>query len=76
MAKMKRIRSPRSLELHQKRLNYLALHFDPFQAQANQECQQIITFYELDTLLDNPFAFTNTILQMLDLLEEKRKTLA
>lgn len=73
VASLKRTRSPKSLELHQKRLQFLAQNFDPFAGAASSECQQILDHYGLGPSTQNPFAFTNLLLQMLDLLEERTR---
>lgn len=73
MASLKRVRSAKTLALHQKRLQYLAQNFDPFAGGMDQECQQIVAHYQLDAEIQDPFRFTNIVLQMLDSLEEKSR---
>lgn len=73
IASLKRVRAPRTIELHQKRLSFLARELDPFQPNANMECAQILTHYGLT--VDDPYGFTNTLLRMLDALEEKQRLL-
>lgn len=76
VASLKRTRSPKTLELHQKRLQFLAQNLDPFAGDISPECQQILDLYGLEDSLMNPFGFTNTLLQMLDLLEERTRPLS
>jgi hypothetical protein len=76
VASLKRTRSPKTLVLHQKRLQFLAQNFDPFAPTPESECMQILAFYKLTDLAQDPFRFTNVVLQMLDLLEEKLKATA
>jgi hypothetical protein len=73
IASLKRVRAPRTIELHQKRLSFLARELDPFQPSANAECAQILAHYGL--AVDDPYSFTNTLLRMLDALEEKQRLL-
>lgn len=75
VASLKRVKSPKTLGLHQKRLQHLAQNFDPFAGTMSNECQQIVTFYHLDGTIQDPFLFTNLILRMLDILEEKQRAL-
>ena len=74
VAKMKRVRSLKTLKTHQKTLQFLALDFDPFTNDMSSEAKQIIAQYHLESEIADPFQFTNTLLRMLDLLEERIKT--
>lgn len=71
ISSLKRTRSQKTLQLHQKRLQHLAQNFDPFAGEISPECQTILQHYRLDA--SDPFRFTNQLLQMLDLLEERTK---
>ena len=71
ISSLKRVRSPKTLALHQKRLQYLAQNFDPFTGVSDSECQQILALYHLEIDAQDPFRFTNLVLQMLDVLEER-----
>jgi hypothetical protein len=73
VASVKRIRSLKTVKLHQQRLSYLAQHFDPFVPEASSECAQILALYQLE--VTDPYSFTNTLLRMLDTLEEKQRLL-
>lgn len=73
VASLKRVKSLKTINTHQKRLQHLAQHFDPFAGTMSNECQQIVTFYHLDGVVQDPFLFTNLILRMLDILEEKQR---
>ena len=75
VSSLKRVRSAKTLAMHQKRLQYLAQNFDPFSGTMNNECQQVVTFYGLDGAVQDPFLFTNVTLRMLDILEEKQRAL-
>lgn len=75
VSSLKRVKSAKALALHQKRLQHLAQNFDPFAGTMSNECQQIVTFYHLDGAITDPFLFTNVILRMLDILEEKQRAL-
>ncbi len=74
VSKLKRVRSLKTLQTHQKTLQFLAQDFDPFTTELSQESKQILSQYHLENLVGDPFGFTNTLLQMLDLLEERIKT--
>lgn len=74
VAKMKRVRSLKTLKTHQKTLQFLALDFDPFTTNLSNEAKQILAKYHLESEISDPFQFTNTLLRMLDLLEERIKT--
>lgn len=74
VSKMKRVRSHKTLLTHQKTLQFLAQDFDPFTNEVSSEAKQILEAYHLEGMLADPFQFTNTLLQMLDLLEERIKT--
>lgn len=65
----------KELALVQKKLNYLCLEFDPYNdAELSPEEQNIIEEYELSDYVGNPFAFTNVVLQMMDMLETEIKS--
>lgn len=57
-----------------KKLNYLCLNFDPYNnLHLRQEEENILNEFELKEYLNNPFHFTNIILQMLDKTESEIK---
>lgn len=59
----------------QKKLNFLCMEFDPYtDTELTQEEQNIIEEYELSDYIGNPFAFTNIVLQMMDILETEIKS--
>jgi hypothetical protein len=74
LSSLKRTRSKKTLELHQKRLQFLAQNFDPFAGDVSSECAQIMQQYQISLTALDPFRFTNLVLQMLDALEEKIKS--
>ncbi len=74
LSSLKRTRSKKTLELHQKRLQFLAQNFDPFAGDVSSECAQIMQQYQISLEALDPFRFTNLVLQMLDALEEKIKS--
>lgn len=62
------------LKLCLKKLNYLCLEFDPFNAdELTIEEENILNEYRLRETIKNPFEFTNIILQMLDIVEAEQK---
>lgn len=62
------------LKLCQKKLNFLCLEFDPFNAdELTIEEENILDEYNLRETIKNPFEFTNVILQMLDIVEGEQK---
>lgn len=66
-----------TIELLQKKLNFLCLEFDPYSFDLeDQTVATILNEFELQDFLDNPFIFTNIVLQLLDITEEaiKNKT--
>ncbi len=64
-----------SWRLHHKRLQYLALHFNPFEFNPalSQEITQIIEYYQLERLLHDPYLFSNQLLIWLDQTEHALK---
>lgn len=73
VASLKRVRSLKTVKLHQQRLSFLAQNFDPFVPEASAECAQVMALYQLE--VTDPYTFTNTLLRMLDILEEKQRLL-
>lgn len=63
------------VELLFKKLQFLGLHFDPFQSEIKSECVQILDQLKLTEHVKNPYLATNILLRLLDLTEEKLKTL-
>jgi hypothetical protein len=59
------------LDLMLKKLQYLGLHFDPFESNHSQECEAILKDLNLHEMMTNPFQATNILLQLLDKTEEK-----
>lgn len=67
--------SRNQLELTLKKLNFLCLEFDPYQAEyLKVEEENILKEFDLMDTVKNPFEFTNTILQMLDNIETELNT--
>lgn len=64
-----------SVDLIFKKLNFLGLHFDPFQEATIPEVRQIIEQMNLEIHLSNPYQATNLLLQLLDDTEERIKQL-
>jgi len=65
---------PESLQLVIKKLNYLCLEFDPYQMdETSQTVSNILEEFSLSEYVSNPFDFTNVVLQLLDITEEKIK---
>lgn len=67
--------SLKSLNLTAKKLNFLALELDPYDSMERPiEVENILTEYKLHDFLNNPFTFTNIVLQLLDTVETEIKT--
>ncbi len=58
-----------------KKLQFLGLHFDPFQEETESECDTILEQLGLKDLTSNPYESTNILLRLLDKTEEKLNTL-
>lgn len=68
-------KSLKSLKLEQTKLNYLCINFDPYDnLDMPTEIENIINEYKLNSFLNNPFEFTNVLLQILDKLEQAIKS--
>lgn len=63
------------VELILKKLQFLGIHFDPFQEVTVSEVKQIIEQLNLEIHLTNPYQATNLLLQLLDDAEERLKQL-
>jgi hypothetical protein len=63
------------VELLFKKLQFLGLNFDPFQTEIKNECVQILEQLKLTEEIKNPYLATNILLRLLDLTEEKLKSL-
>ena len=63
----------KELDLLEKKANYLCLNFDPYDMNMSDEIKEIIKEFELEQACQNPFTFTNTVLQILDLIENEKK---
>lgn len=63
------------VELLYKKLQFLGLHFDPFQEVTDSSVKTIIEQLNLEVHLSNPYAATNLLLQLLDDAEERLKQL-
>ena len=59
------------LEMLMKKLQYLGLHFDPFDQVVSSECQEILKQLDLIEQFQNPYQATNMLLRLLDLTEER-----
>lgn len=59
------------LEMLMKKLQYLGLHFDPFDQVVSSECQEILKQLDLTEQFQNPYQATNMLLRLLDLTEER-----
>ena len=63
------------LQLIQKKLNFLCHDYDPYTPdEKSQEAINVMNEFYLDGYIDNPFLFTNYLLQLLDNLEQAIKT--
>lgn len=59
------------LDMLMKKLQYLGLHFDPFDQEVTSECQEILKQLDLAEQFQNPYQATNMLLRLLDLTEER-----
>lgn len=62
-------------ELLMKKLQFLGLHFNPFEEAAGSECEQILAQLGLTAHVRNPYLATNLLLQLLDKTEERLNNL-
>ncbi|MBL7666218.1 MAG: hypothetical protein JNM93_13865 [Bacteriovoracaceae bacterium] len=60
-------------EMQLKKLQYLALNFDPYNPYYNHEIENILKEFNLSQLTENPFSFTNRLLQLLDSYDNKTR---
>lgn len=66
--------SLKSLNLVQTKLNFLCHNYDPYDnLNITNEIENIINEYGLKEYTQNPFMFTNFLLQLLDHLEQEIK---
>ena len=56
-------------------LKFICINFDPYNSNLTPKMKKIIKKFELENDLDNPFDFTNKVLQLLDRAEQKVKHL-
>jgi hypothetical protein len=63
------------VEVVMKKLQFLGIHFDPFQDVMGKECEQIVEQLGLKNQLQDPYLFTNTLLRLLDKTEERMNNL-
>lgn len=64
----------KNLENLMKKLNFLCLNFNPYDNQDKPtEVDTIIQELNLSDSLQNPFNFTNALLQMIDIVEQNLK---
>lgn len=54
-----------------KKLQFLGMHFDPFQSEVGQECSQIMDQLGMTEHMKNPYLATNILLRLLDKAEER-----
>ena len=64
-----------AIELLMKKLQFLGLHFDPFEPEVSPECQDIMTSLGIAEHLRNPYLATNILLRLLDKTEERINSL-
>jgi hypothetical protein len=62
---------PETVELLYKKLQYLGLHFDPFDSESTSEVQEVISNLGLAEQFRNPYQATNLLLRLLDKTEEQ-----
>lgn len=59
------------VEILMKKLQFLGLHYDPFETEVSAECQDIMTSIGIADHLRNPYLATNILLRLLDKTEER-----
>ncbi len=60
-----------SVELIMKKLQYLGLHFNPFEENVTSECQEVMKSLKMTDHMHNPYLATNILLRLLDKTEEQ-----
>lgn len=65
----------KEVEILMKKLQFLGLNFDPFQAEIGNECGQIMDQLGLREHMMNPYQATNILLRLLDKTEERLNNL-
>lgn len=63
------------VEMLMKKLQFLGIHFDPFQNEIGSECGQIMDNLGLTNHMRNPYLATNILLRLLDKTEERLNNL-
>lgn len=65
------------VELLMKKLQFLGLHFDPFQDEIGNDCLQIMEQLGIGMVdhMRNPYLATNILLRLLDKTEERLNNL-
>ncbi len=63
------------VEIVMKKLQFLGMHFDPFQNEIGDECGQIMDQLGLTIHMQNPYLATNILLRLLDKAEERMNNL-
>lgn len=63
------------VELLYKKLQFLGLHFNPFEKEVTDECGQIMSQLDLTAHMNNPYLATNILLRLLDKTEERLNNL-
>lgn len=63
------------VELLMKKLQFLGLHFNPFDDSHGNECEQILLQLGLKEHVSNPYLATNILLRLLDKTEERLNNL-
>jgi len=67
--------SMKDLNLTQKKLNFICHDFDPYNQESTSiEVKNILNEFHLESYTENPFQFTNILLQLMDNLEQLIKS--
>jgi hypothetical protein len=65
------------LSVRLKKLSFLALHFDPYSPNLEDETiKNLVQEFEMDQFISNPFQFTNQLLLLIDNTENDLKSIA
>ncbi len=54
------------LKIYKAKLDFICQNYDPFNSKPSEEVEDLISELELNSLLEDPFQFTNQLLQLLD----------
>jgi hypothetical protein len=69
--------SSNDLSVRLKKLSFLALHFDPYSPNLEDETlRNLVHEFKMEQFISNPFQFTNQLLLLIDNTENELKSIA